>query len=412
MNPGPIGVRGLLILLVAATALATAGWLYVRGGSFALDRITSPEVRIHSDFDSFWESAVAMANGTDIYRTAATYPNLNPPLLTFLLAPLGLLGFLPAYRLFVLVTVALVVASMAAVASELRLRGGAPLAATVAVLLSSPVLGTLGLGQIYGLLTAGLAGSWIAGRRGHPSLEGVALGLTIAIKPSLAPVLLLPALRRRWPTLRSAVVTGVVGTAAGVAAAGPASFGEWLRLVLGKPLETYFDNASLPATVVRLTSVNDWGRPLVEVPGGRVVGLLVAAALLLGTAWWVRRPTADGAPDPALWALAAAALLASPLTWHNYLMMLMPGVLVLLARGRWPAATLLLSLSLIGMEWPPLWYGADGTASALPLSLYCGILLTYWAALLSAAGPDRAGAGVPPDGSDAGPRAGASATAG
>jgi hypothetical protein len=44
---------------------------------------------------------------------------------------------------------------------------------------------------------------------------------------------------------------------------------------------------------------------------------------------------------------------------------------------------------MIGMEWPPFWYGEDGTASALPLSLYCAILLTYWAALLPRPAPVR-----------------------
>ncbi|MDT7651928.1 MAG: alpha,2-mannosyltransferase, partial [Pseudonocardiales bacterium] len=80
-------------------------------------------------------------------------------------------------------------------------------------------------------------------------------------------------------------------------------------------------------------------------------------------------------------------LLASPLTWHNYVMVLMPGALALVARGRWPAAVLLLALTMIGMEWPPFWYGEDGTASAVPLSLYCAILLTYWAALLPRPAP-------------------------
>lgn len=49
---------------------------------------------------------------------------------------------------------------------------------------------------------------------------------------------------------------------------------------------------------------------------------------------------------------------------------------------RWPVIALLLALSLIGMEWPPLWYGDDKIVAALPVSLYCAILLAYWGALL------------------------------
>lgn len=373
------------VLTLAALALGVAAYLYLTRGSFLLVRLASADRVIHSDFDSFWLSARALLDGGDIYRTGARYANLNPPLLTVLFTPFALLDPLPGYRMLVLVTVVLVIGSLAAVAAELRLPARVAVVATAAVLLSSPVLATLGLGQIYGLLAAGLAVAFVADRRGRPLLEGAALGLVVAVKPSLAPVLLLLVVRGRRRGLGAALATGVLATAAGALAAGPRSLPDWLGLLLRHPVQTYFDNASLPATLLRLTEVNRWGRPVLEVPGGFEMGLVLGLALLAATLWVVRRPPADGGPDAALWAVAAAALLSSPLTWHNYLMVLMPGVLVLLVRGRTPAAVLALSLSLIGMEWPPWWY-AGGTASAVPLSLYCAVLLTYWAALLSGSG--------------------------
>ena len=43
---------------------------------------------LHVDFDTFWHSAVALTQGADIYDDAgAKLTNLNPPLLTVLLAP-------------------------------------------------------------------------------------------------------------------------------------------------------------------------------------------------------------------------------------------------------------------------------------------------------------------------------------
>lgn len=362
-------------------AMAVATWLFVSRGSISVEGIASTDMRSHGDFDTFWRSARALLGGDDIYRTGAENPNLGPPLVTLLAAPLGLLDALPAYRLFLLLTVALVIASMLAVATELRLRAGLTAVVTIAALLSSPVLMTLRLGQIYGFLMAGLVVAWVAARHEHPVLEGTALGLVVAIKPTLAPVLLLPALRGRWTTLVTAVVAGMAATAVGAAAAGLGSFVEWLRLLLGTPTVTYFVNAALPGTVVRLTSENPWSRPVAVLPGGLQVGLALGLAVLGGSMWVVRRSTPHSAPDPALWTLTAAGMLAAPLTWHTYLMLLMPGLVVLLALGRWPVVVLVMGLSLIGEEWPGLWQ------SAFPQSLYSGILLICWAALLVATVP-------------------------
>lgn len=371
----------ILVVLLAAAAVVIAAVLYVRDGSFVLERLASGDPTIHSDFDTFWRSAVALLEGGDVYGTGAGYANLNPPIFTVLIAPLGWLDFMEAYRLWVLVTVLVLVASMSAVAAELRMRGAIVIPVIVAVLLSSPVLATLGLGQVYALLAAGLVAAWVAQRRGQLVWAGLALGLVVALKPSLAPVLLVSALRREWPTCSTALLTGTAATIVGWVICGAESMPKWVRLLASNPVVTYWDNASLPGTLLRLTSTSSWGKPLVEVPGGAVIGLVLGGVLLVLTAWVVRRPPV-GREDTALWAMAAAALLVSPLSWHNYLVVLIPGVLVLVAGGRWLVAMLLLSLSLIGMEWPPSWYGDDGTVSAVPVSLYCVVLLAYWVAML------------------------------
>jgi alpha-1,2-mannosyltransferase len=395
LGPARVVGRGM-VLLLAFAALATAVTFYVDRGSFVVSRLVSREWQSHTDFETFWQSAVALVHGRDIYETRAALPNLNPPVTSLLLAPTGWLDFWSAYRLFVLACVVLVVASMAAVAAELHVHPAVAITVTVAVLFSSPVLGTLGLGQVYPLLMAGIAAAWVLGRRGRTVWEGVALGVVVALKPSLAPLLLLPLVRRQWDTVIAATATGGLATLAGWVAAGRQSLPHWAETVLDHPVQTYVDNAALPGTLARLTAPSAGVDPLVEVPGGAVTGLLLGVVLIAVTTWMVRRPPAAG-PDTALWAVTAAALLASPLSWHNYLMLLAPGVLALVVRGRWPVAALLLSLALIGMEWQWAWDGPDGRASGLALSLYCAILLAYWAALLPPAAarrPDReAGSG-------------------
>ena len=81
----------------------------------------------------------------------------------------------------------------------------------------------------------------------------------------------------------------------------------------------------------------------------------------------------------------AASLLASPIAWHNYLVLLAPGVLLLLARGWTAPALLLLALQAIPAQWILLW-NEDGTIGAtFALTLYLFVLLAHWIVLLLAA---------------------------
>ncbi len=390
-------------LALATVAVAVATWLFVRSGSFTLTRFVSTQITSHLDFDTFWRSAVAFDDGADIYATGATYPNLNPPLFTVLLSPLGFLDVFDGYRLMALLSVVLMVGCLVVVARETGATAGVTAVVVAAVLVSSPFTATIGLGQIYVVLTTGLTLYWLAARRGWTWLEPVALGVVMALKPSLALLLLLPLVRRRWRTALIAAGVAAVASGAAFLLVGHSALRTWVGLVLGKPLETYFDNASLPATVVRLFTVNDWGRPLLALPGtvAVVAGYVLATVLVVVTLWRVATVRESSADASGIWAVAAVSLLASPLTWNNYLLLLVPGVLVVLVDGRRPAAYALLALPLIGMEWPPLWFG-DGPPSALPLSLYCGILLLHWAVLTVAVRPsdrvtpDRQGVAAEP----------------
>ena len=47
----------------------------------------------------------------------------------------------------------------------------------------------------------------------------------------------------------------------------------------------------------------------------------------------------------------AAGLLLSPIAWHNYSMLLWPGVLVVLAAGRRGMAATMLALAVIPVSW-------------------------------------------------------------
>src|SRR5258706_12766159 len=77
-------LAGVLVLASVITAVV----LDVRHPDVLPGLIPSTDMyELHVDFDTFWQSAVALTHGTDIYDTPAKLRNLNPPLLTVLLTP-------------------------------------------------------------------------------------------------------------------------------------------------------------------------------------------------------------------------------------------------------------------------------------------------------------------------------------
>nr|CTQ92255.1 Probable conserved integral membrane protein [Kibdelosporangium sp. MJ126-NF4] len=347
---------------MGAAAVVTV-WLLVAYGSSNVARVLSFDMGWHADFDTFHRSVIALLHGDSIYDTGARMTNLNPPFWTVVLVPFGLVKPLTAYWLFGVLTAGLVVGAGLLVARELGVSGWTKALVSAAFLASSPLMGTVALGQVYGVLVMGLALAWVAHRRGKPVLAGIALGLVIAIKPTLVPILLLPVVQRQWRTVLAAVGGAVAATLVGLVVAGPHTTWRWLQVLRIEPLSTFGDNASLPSFVARLG-------------GPAWLGYAVAGVLVVLT---LRRVRHD--PDIALWAVTAATLLLSPVAWHNYLVLCFPGVFVVLSRRRIATATLLLALPLIGVEWGlHLWHG-HSVVDRLAQSLYCFVLLTYWYAL-------------------------------
>src|SRR5918995_5786791 len=359
--------------------LAVSIWLQIAYMGAALGRIATGSMEVHADFDSFWRSARAMLEGQNIYDTGVELVNLTPPVWTVIISPLGLLEPLTAYRVIVLVSVAIVVAYLAWTVEELRLGPGWTAVGVSMLLLSSPLLATLALGQVYPVLALGLVVSWMAERRERQEVSGAALGLVVALKPSLLPVLLWPLVRRRWRAVVSALVAGGVATLVGVIVLGLGATLDYIGVLRDRSVSAYWDNASLPAAAARVFTENFYAQNVATLPWMVPVGYALGIAAILLTAVRVRH-----GPEVGLWALVAASLLASPIAWHNYLVLLGPGVLLLLARGRAATAFLLLALQSIPAQWPLIWNDRETVMASLAMTLYLYILIAHWLALLAA----------------------------
>jgi alpha-1,2-mannosyltransferase len=370
-------VRDVALISIAFWVLVLALWLDVRFVSEILKRISTDAMYVHVDFHTFWHSAVALLEGRDVYDTDARLENLNPPFWILLISPLGLLEPLLAYRIFALITLGTTVGYLIWMANEVRLRSWWAVVAVVMLLISSPLLATLALGQIYPVLALGLVAAWIADHRDRSVLSGTSLGLVVALKPSLIPVLLWPLVRRRWKAFGAALASGAVATLVGAVVVGPGATLDWLRLLSDQVPSPYWDNASLPGAAARLFTQNGFAAHIATLPWT----IPVAYALGIGA---IAITAARAGSEVGLWALIAASLLAAPIAWHNYLVLLGPAILLLLARGHAAPAFLLLALQSVPGQWPLLWSERDTVVASLALTLYLCILIAHWLILLSA----------------------------
>jgi alpha-1,2-mannosyltransferase len=246
-------------------------------------------------------------------------------------------------------------------------------------LLSSPMLGTLALGQIYPLLALGLVAAWVADRRDRSVLSGVALGLVVAVKPLLAPVVLWPLVSRKWQAFAATLIAGTAVTLVGEIVAGPGTTLDWIRYLSSLRPDGYWDNNTIPGAAARIFTENDYVEPIASVPWALPMAYALGIGGVIFTAAVARRD-----PEMGLWALVASSLLASPVAWHNYLVLLGPAVLLLLARGWVASGCLLLALQLIPPDWSAPWRYGEAPWAPLALTFYLYILVVCWLTLLLA----------------------------
>ena len=165
-------------------------------------------------------------HGLDIYNEHFDYVDphyLYPPGGTLLMAPFGYLSFTPSRYLFILInTVAILIAWYLLLRLfKFTLSSVAAPALLLAMFCTESVTSTLVFTNINGcvLLAEVLFLRWLLdGKVGHQWWAGLAIGLTLTLKPVLGPLLLLPLLNRQWRALVPAFVVPVVINAGRLAA--------------------------------------------------------------------------------------------------------------------------------------------------------------------------------------------------
>lgn len=282
-------------------------------------------------------------------------PFTYPPISAVLFAPLAAVPFPVAAVLLAAASLAclVLVGWLTARRLELDRWRGTQLAsaAVVLVTVTEPVRETLTFGQVNLLLMGLVVADCLLPRTPWP--RGTLIGLAAAIKLTPAIFVVFFLAHRQWRPVLVAGAAFVVATAAGFLAASGASFTYWFGGVLTDPARigspAFPSNQSLAGLLHRAA-------PSLPAPWQTAIWLLAALAALV--AGWVaaRRLRGRGHDVAALLAVAAAGLLASPVSWSHHYVWVVPALVWFAYQARrsprwWPALVVLAGVFIVGPHW-------------------------------------------------------------
>lgn len=287
---------------VALVLLAAFGGLL---GAFDLDTMLRAGHRVlqgTNPYDST-TSAVFLAGHAFVY----------PAFVAWLFAPLAALPHAFAAGLYI-------VASVAAIVAACGLLGRPGFSPAALVLTSSAAIVGLQMGTVNAWLLLGLAVAWRQRDR-WGWLAGIVLGSVVAVKLFLLPMLAWPVIARRYGAAAAGAGTFALLMAISTVG-GPISFGTYRHLLSSLSVHEVAESWSLASLVQGL------GAP----SGVATAVAVVAAAAVLAATW----RSADRLGEARVAAIALlACLIMSPIVWSSYLLLLVLPLL-LATRGNAP----------------------------------------------------------------------------
>jgi uncharacterized membrane protein YhaH (DUF805 family) len=336
---GPI-VRSLAILgIVVGLSSVVAHALEYRG----------PE-RYSKDFAIDYSSALALRQGEDPYRpikelvnrylrpppavvrdNVVPGGNWHPPFKIITTVPFTYIPFRAAGVIWELISALCIVLAVALFGRTLGWSKRIAVTAGIAACALPVAQIDLSAGQLGGPILLVLVLMWRTVRRGSEVRAGAWLGLGAAIKffPAFMALPILGGRRRR--AVAVAAVTTIALSGAGLLIAGTPSAGGQLSALRNEGFsywETSPANLSWWGLATRWLEGNGWVR-------GADVGALAQAAAFLGAAFFAvlaLRPN-PGATGERFWAATPLMLLAWPIVWDHYLILMVPWVVLSVRRA-------------------------------------------------------------------------------
>lgn len=330
-----------------------------------------------NDFVQEWSSARRYFEGEPIYgdlrpfvarhfgkRHVESLPievNGHPPASVLLTLPFGWLSYRAACLVWNLLSLVGLVAGIALILGRrgLNCSAWAWLPILACLLPSGPFADQVMLVQMSLLLFFLLTAAWWADRNGHAAGSGCLVGLAASLKLFPGFLLLYFAAQRRWKSVAAAAITMAALHAAAWAVLGRQAFSDYITIVLPSlgRFEVGAFNASLAAWWSRLLDgAHPQFTPLANWPLlagiATAVSVAAAAALAYRTA---RRAGSAGDRDLAFSLCVAAMMLATPIVWwHYFLMLILP--LIVLWRTASAAIRPLLAATTAVLAINPYWF--------------------------------------------------------
>jgi alpha-1,2-mannosyltransferase len=294
---------------VAPVALAVIyGWVFISRGPG------------HSDFWTFWLAGRTVLHGGDPYPLLASLPDVAdkwfapfvyPPVAAYLLAPVAVLPFALAKVVFFLL-------NMVGVVVALRLLGVRDWRCYSAAFASPPVVEAVGIGTISIPLLLMVAAAWRW--RAHTVRAGLLVACAVTAKLFLWPVWFWLVRARRYRAAALAVCASLVAVVVSWAAIGFAGLHDYPAL-LNRMTALEGPHSYSVYSLQRVFGVGDGA-------AARAGYALGAAALVL-TLRFVRGDRRT------LAALLGVSLLATPILWPHYLVLLFVPIAFASRRFSW-----------------------------------------------------------------------------
>ena len=342
----------VLGLLAVATRSTSLGDRDLIRNDFTVDYLSGAAVLHGQDAFDPLANLAHYAGPSSRYYEPATFVsrNVHPPADIAIMTPIAALPYRPARILWLIAMAACSGFAVGLLARALGVSFRWSIVVGIGALAVPIFQKDLLYGQPNGLLLLLLVLGWLSLRKNSDRAAGVLLGITAALKLYPA-VMAIPLIReRRWRALGWMVGTFVVATAGGVLVIGetatrelvkpatPDNFAFWRAAPM---------NLSLPGIAYRWLTKSHWRAAGVDAP--RVAGLLALILVALCVVAMIKTPARLSGR---YWATVPLMLLATPLVWDTYLVLIAPVLFAVLMSRRiewW----LLLALAILAIGIPP-----------------------------------------------------------